>query len=65
MKTKTDERIPRGWRKLRRGTILREGDHFLTNHGKEHFHTMYVGDKVWESMGTKCTYIRRIKKGPK
>lgn len=51
--------IPKGWRRLRRGTTIRKGDK-LWVHGHEVWGcTSYAGEKIGTPL-TDCLYIRRI-----
>ena len=59
-------KIPKGWRKLRKGTIICEGDKFLFDFPKNQWlSTMAIGEKVGGGIVAMETYIRRIKKGTK
>jgi hypothetical protein len=55
-------KIPKGWRKLRKGTVIERGDKFKVRVGWER--SCWWGEQVG---GPLClnTYIRRIKKGSK
>ena len=65
---KTKIKAPKGWRVMRKGTLLKTGDKFF--HGGYWYCTKIAGFKVgWdeslEERSGGAAYIRRIKKGKK
>ncbi len=57
---------PKGWRWLRKGTVIQDGDMYWSRACKE-FHVSAsagdeVGDSIYISSGEEIPYIRRIKR---
>lgn len=53
-------KIPNGWYKLKKGTIIKENDQFDLNNGW--YNTLCNGCKVGSEGAKLSTYIRRKKK---
>lgn len=56
--------IPKGWKKVRRGTLLRAGDKFYNRFAQGNWMETFRADELFDSKNTN-TYIRRIAKKKK
>lgn len=66
MKAKTTKvAIPRGWRKLRVGVVLKHGDEFYFPDDGKYWPTCYAGKRVGESPNQGITYFRKSTARPR